>query len=555
MARRRPVSKFIILALTTLIAYLSISSILRAVKPSLFVWSEEDLEEAEWLASSKSWWDRKFCRFFGLCGIAHVRLSRANSGPPSRTLDQFPIGGQDDSWRSDWTLAEDLSANWTNREKVLREVPEYVLEYAPLVHLFSGENFWPGDIAEHLVYTTPMLNYTPVQAKWEHPTLQDLDRLNRWELGKHVYLTSDDDVENRPEWLGGERNIPVPQPGTPIDPKEPEDDKPGDTPVFNEDDDRKKWYDAGSWNDDVDAHSVDPEEPDFMLFDSHIDVEELRKRHGGKPIDIAGADPGRSDAPAFLVVVDKGNDIVDAFWFFFYSYNLGNTVFDVRFGNHVGDWEHTMVRFYKGHPKALFLSAHTAGEAYSYEAVEKHGKRPVVYSATGTHAMYATPGIHEYVLPWGLLKDQTDRGPLWDPLLNSHYYTYDYLTDALRASNLNPSAPTEWFFFNGHWGDKFYPLGDPRQYRFAGQYHYVNGPLGPRFKHLGRRKVCQGRYTSSCVIRNFVQEEKRSKRWVGVGVGEEPEDEELSSIMGRRTDWLMMNGISPDMQSDGTEFR
>lgn len=375
MARRRPVSKFIILALTTLIAYLSISSVLRAVKPSLFVWSEEDLEEAEWLATSKSWWDRKFCRFFGLCGIAHVRLSRANSGPPSRTLDQSPMNGQDDSWRSDWTLAEDLSANWTNREKVLREVPDYVLEYAPLVHLFSAENFWPGDIAEHLVYTTPMLNYTPVQAKWEHPTLQDLDRLNRWEQGKHVYLTSDDDVEDRPEWLGGERNIPVPQPDTPEDPKEPEDEKPGNTPIFNKDDDRKKWYDAGSWVDDVDAHSVDPEEPDLMPVDSHIDVEELRKRYGGKPIDIAGADRGRSDAPAFLVVVDKGNDIVDAFWFFFYSYNLGNTVFDVRFGNHVGDWEHTMVRFYKGHPKALFLSAHTAGEAYSYEAVEKHGKR------------------------------------------------------------------------------------------------------------------------------------------------------------------------------------
>lgn len=155
--------------------------------------------------------------------------------------------------------------------------------------------------------------------------------------------------------------------------------------------------------------------------------------------------------------------------------------------------------------------------------------------------MYATPGIHEYVLPWGLLHDQTDRGPLWDPLFNSRYYTYDYLTDALRASNLNPTAPTEWFFFNGHWGDKFYPLGDQRQYRFAGQYHYVNGPLGPRFKHLGRRKVCQGRFKESCVIRNFVEEDKHAKRWVGVGVGEELEDEDLESIMTRRTNWLMNN--------------
>lgn len=161
--------------------------------------------------------------------------------------------------------------------------------------------------------------------------------------------------------------------------------------------------------------------------------------------------------------------------------------------------------------------------------------KPIIYSAVGTHAMYATPGIHEYVLPWGLLHDQTDRGPLWDPILNLHSYTYDYHRDTLLSSNLSPTAPTEWFYFNGHWGDKFYPLGDRRQYRFAGQYHYVNGPLGPRFKHLGRHKVCQGRYTEPCVIRNFVGGEKRAKRWVGVGTGDELQDEELEAIMDRRT--------------------
>lgn len=547
MSRRRPVSKLVILSLTTLIAYISIISLARAVKPSLFVWSEEDLEEKEWLATSKSWWDRKFCRFFGLCGLAHVRLDRASARSANRALlDQDPVDDQAESWRLDWTVAEDISANWTNQEKVLREVPEYVLEYAPLVHLFSGENFWPSDIAEHLAYTTPQLNYTPVQPKWKHPSLQDLDRLNQWDLGRHVYLMSDDDVETRPDWLASERNIPVPQPGTPSD-TDPDNDSPGNSPVFNEGDDRSKWYDAGTWEDH--AHARIKELKELELEDSlDYDREGLVKRWGGKPVqpmpepvEHTGDTPrGRSDAPAVLVAVDKGNDIVDAFWFFFYSYNLGNTVFDVRFGNHVGDWEHTMVRFYKGRPKALFLSAHTAGEAFSYEAIEKQGKRPVVYSATGTHAMYATPGIHEYVLPWGLLHDQTDRGPLWDPLLNSHYYTYDYPTDTLRASNLSPLSPTEWFYFNGRWGDKFYQLGDSRQYRFAGQYHYVNGPTGPRFKHLGRRKVCQGRYNEACVIRNFVEEENRLKRWVGVGVGEEPEDEDLGSIMDRRENALTM---------------
>jgi hypothetical protein len=149
--------------------------------------------------------------------------------------------------------------------------------------------------------------------------------------------------------------------------------------------------------------------------------------------------------------------------------------------------------------------------------------------------MYATPGTHSYILPWGLLHDQTDRGPLWDPVLNSHTYTYDYINDTLRASNVTPHAPTEWFYFSGHWGDKFYPLSDSRQYRFAGQYHYVNGPFGPRFKNLGRRKVCQGSDTDPCVIKNWIDGPRRPKRWKGVGEGEEISEEDLIRLFGDKS--------------------
>ena len=234
---------------------------------------------------------------------------------------------------------------------------------------------------------------------------------------------------------------------------------------------------------------------------------ELKKRSATSPGDHAQPHRlrgGRSSAPAVLVTVNKGHGIVDAFWFFFYSFNLGNVVFNVRFGNHVGDWEHTAIRFQHGQPKAVFFSEHNFGSAYSYEAVEKIGKRPVIYSAHGTHAMYATPGGHPYILPWGILHDLTDRGPLWDPALNSHLYTYDVKNRTLRASNQTPNAPVGWFDFAGHWGDKFYPLGDKRQYRFAGQYHYVCGPFGPKFKNLGRKKICQGLEGSPCVIKNWL---------------------------------------------------
>ena len=92
-----------------------------------------------------------------------------------------------------------------------------------------------------------------------------------------------------------------------------------------------------------------------------------------------------------------------------------NKVSNIRSGNHVEDWEHTCIRFDNGKPKAMFLSEHDIGAAYAWEAMEKIGKRPVIYSATGTYANYTTPGVHIYVLLFGLLHDITDRGPLCSP--------------------------------------------------------------------------------------------------------------------------------------------
>jgi hypothetical protein len=149
--------------------------------------------------------------------------------------------------------------------------------------------------------------------------------------------------------------------------------------------------------------------------------------------------------------------------------------------------------------------------------------------------MYATAGVHPYVLPGGILHDVTDRGPLWDPVLNMYSYKYDYRSDRLVASNLNPRAPTSWFYFAGHWGDKFYPLSDPRQYRFLGQYHYVNGPLGPRFKNLGRQEICQG--GNECVLKGRPGDKSRiTKRWTDIGEGEEMNEEEARRVFGAEYD-------------------
>lgn len=370
-----------IVILSSLITYVSVNSLIRAINPAAFIWYDEDNDESRWIASSRSWFDRKACRWLGACGTAHFRLVRPQFGQ-RRPAPEAPTSGdlaESASWRAFWLdgANQSGSSSWDEAERSRREIPDYVFQYAPLVHLFSGEQFWPCDIAEHLYHTTPMLNYTPVQSRWDHSTLQDLDRLNQWQKGRYVFLTSNDNVEERPPWMEGGKNIP----GSPKDGLEQswadwdgrvDGEIPGDSPA-----ERAKWYDTNppspNQGEDLTPEDMGYLNADDLMADEEV-REDLRKRYGGEPLrmQVTG---GRSDAPAIVLVMDKGNGIVDAFWFYFYSFNLGNVVLNVRFGNHVGDWEHCLVRFHHGKPKALFFSAHSAGEAYNYEAVEKIGER------------------------------------------------------------------------------------------------------------------------------------------------------------------------------------
>jgi hypothetical protein len=372
---------------TTLFGWASLASLFKVLNPNPnpSVVGDEAREEAKWISSSSSWIDRQACRYFGLCGTAHFQFNRPFRRHGKMRF-QEPLGEQEE-WQTAWTSGKPSPENWTDDERVLREVPQYVLDYAPLVHLYSGEEFWPSDIAEHLYHITPYLNYTPVQSRWQHPKLNDLDGLNKWEKGRFVYLTSNDNVEDRPEWLAGDKNIPERVPGLVDDNL---DDEPwaewdgrvdGELPADIKDG-RKPWYDAGKGgtrdrgggrpNPTAGSRIAVPTETvegeDYVI--EYQEQPKLKRSLIGKR--MVG---GRSEAPAVLIAIDKGNGIVDAFWFYFYSYNLGNLVFNVRFGNHVGDWEHSLIRFKDGKPKAVFFSEHSFGEAYSYEAVEKIGQR------------------------------------------------------------------------------------------------------------------------------------------------------------------------------------
>ncbi|KAL1630667.1 hypothetical protein SLS54_000538 [Diplodia seriata] len=213
---------------------------------------------------------------------------------------------------------------------------------------------------------------------------------------------------------------------------------------------------------------------------------------------------GKTDdaTTAAVIVNDKGNGTVDAFYMYFYAYNWGGVVLDLQVGNHVGDWEHNMVRFENGVPKWVWYSQHANGQNFAYDILHKSGDRPINYVGNGTHANYAIPGGHDHTipnlnLPAGLLLDHTegpdDGGLLWDPLLSAYFYNYTNATGTPTFTPLGDgSAPTSWLNFLGKWGDEEYPEDDDRQQLLFGGAvaKYASGPTGPVDKQLDRKDVC-----------------------------------------------------------------
>ncbi|KAL3424263.1 vacuolar protein sorting-associated protein [Phlyctema vagabunda] len=535
-----------IIAITLIIgSFFALGAVRKHLDPNRGKPTDENAEDARWIATSQHWLDRSACRWIGICGLAHYHPDPAGKYRRAHKkerrdlkvgVDDIVPGPMDQDGR---IRPEDFKVD---DNMILRDVPQFVLDYAPLVHLYSGEEFWPSDLSEHLKYMIPSINETTLKSKHLKRTVHNLHKLNEGVSGRVLFLKSEDDVEERPDWLGSSWNKPVPFP------------------------EEEAEEEVESWLDPYGIDLMTPKSQHKIADPRRIpDVQqhnpqqpELRRAKRGFPEDKTKR-PGYSNAPAHLVLLEKPNNITDAFWFYFYSYNLGPAPLNIRFGNHVGDWEHALVRFQNGLPKAIFCSAHSGGLAYAYKAVEKGGKdkkRPVLYSAIGSHAMYATPGRHPYILPFGILADVTDKGPLWDPSLNYKAFWYNTtITHNADARSLpafpstnstgeipdvslptndtflpqsvpgvptkeiplntlipakdNPEAAISWFHYRGHWGDKFYTLGDWRQWRFVGQYHYVNGPLGPRYKNLGRSKVCQS--GGSCTILETL---KGRKSWL-----------------------------------------
>jgi hypothetical protein len=241
-----------------------------------------------------------------------------------------------------------------------RPVPQFITDFAPVVHLWSEERYLPYSIEKYVQHFTLDAADGNNSVKGQRLRIQDLQYFGANATGiegpsrpqqTDLFLTALDEFARDPEWIRGNHNLP--------------------------------------------------------------EIESGRIR----------------DAPAVLICVDKDDGAIDAFWFYFYSYNEGPYVMGGGpYGNHLGDWEHSLVRFRDGQPELVWMSAHGGGAAYEFDVMEKletDANRPVLFAGRGTHANYATVGQHSHDLPYHMLSDFTDRGPLWDPSKNYLAYWWD----------------------------------------------------------------------------------------------------------------------------------
>ncbi|ANB12802.1 Vps62p [Sugiyamaella lignohabitans] len=386
-------------------------------------------------------------------------------------------------------------------------IPDYILKYAPVVHLYSEEKYLPYDINEYVKHfvvrdeTGQMVAPVPPVTPF---TIGDVVYSVKNALGG-LFLSSSPQVPLNTAQTQGEAQGQGQE-----DEKSAENgDEDSNPPDISPSRPLSGLRELAEISHSVQTRKLDPNNLFLSAVEDYsVDPDWITGR-GNLP---SFEDDKIANAPAVLIVVDKGDGIVDAFWFCFYSFNLGPFVMGGGpYGNHIGDWEHSLVRFKDGEPVLLWMSAHGGGSAYDFGALEKlntDSNRPVLFSARGTHANYATVGQHSHDIPYHMLSDFTDRGPLWD--LSKNYLAYTYDGHEVRLANgSDPGREDEygdWLNYLGHWGDKKLAPEDPRQRYHPFEWLMIDGPLGPLAKNLLRRDPCQRskwwNFSKSCRIRH-----------------------------------------------------
>ena len=152
-------------------------------------------------------------------------------------------------------------------------------------------------------------------------------------------------------------------------------------------------------------------------------------------------------AYARVVPDEESGGLFLQYWLFYYFNDWNN--------QHEGDWELIQLRFEASsadealmqEPSTIALSQHRSGEvaAWSDAKLRRHGSRPIVYVARGSHANYFGPGLY-------LGRGEDGRGMGCDDASKSGRSVPLGVT-LLPESPGGPRDRFAWLAFKGYWGE------------------------------------------------------------------------------------------------------
>ncbi|KAJ3114812.1 Vacuolar protein sorting-associated protein 62 [Phlyctochytrium bullatum] len=180
--------------------------------------------------------------------------------------------------------------------------------------------------------------------------------------------------------------------------------------------------------------------------------------------------------PIYAFVAPKRNGVVDLIYWHYSPYNLGKSTPLGRVGNHVGDWEHVVVRTVNGVATALDYHAHGGDGVRVVPANDKRVQwvegHPVVYTALGSHGMWPQAGKNVYksvAIVYDLVDDTGDGGVQWRTWGNVQTIAY--------KPNGGYTGNDAWLNYKGRYGNK--ADNSCWFHGIVGECLLTDGPTGP----------------------------------------------------------------------------
>ncbi|KAL7917302.1 hypothetical protein ACQKWADRAFT_45772 [Trichoderma austrokoningii] len=359
------------------------------------------------------------------------------------------------------------------------KVPDFVIDYAPIVALDKNEVLFPADIGKQLLNTVPEVNFTKVGQKLRPLTLDNLNQLNK--LGNtSVFLTAKEDVTDiarEPSWIHGVKPNAHGKTVGAVSCAIVLRTHPDNSSVVD-----AFYFYFYAFNNGGHVLGV-PE--DFHVGDWENSVVRFVN---GKPTQIFLSQHEQGEAFEYdaLRKIGKRALIFSSF---------GGHANYATSGTH--DIPFTLPPLPAVNLSSISIPGLPAGGL--------------------SHLNLST--ILGAVLPKNLLQEATSRGALWDPTANAFAYNYTFDFNPRRSAEENnhfaPLAtkshakpPVGWLTYFGQWGDQQYPLSDVRQFAILDipqLAYFQDGPNGPVFKNLVRSAICPDKMTN-CTVKTLLKQ-------------------------------------------------